>query len=242
METIRWVPARACITAALFLLGACSHDDSASKAQDQSAVQTAASGAQAPGAEESDTPAADGDASSAAAPDSGSSDAPDSATSPVADVAAPTAAPSGGCRLIDSASVEKAMHDRVDTVTENTTSCDFTFKIAPTHLTVEYDAAGGADDLDLLRKTVGGATSTLNAAASAAPVAPGLTAGVVSGGTPSVPKLGDDQFAFGPFPALFLGVRRGDTYVQISGAAMPNGLDAWAAAVDLVRETFANQH
>jgi hypothetical protein len=222
--------------AALCLVGACSHDDSASKSQVQNAVQSAAS----------DAPAAPGaDASSAAAPDSSSSDAPGSATSPVADVTAPTSASSGACRIIDSASVEKAMHDSVKTVTEDANSCVFTFKTAWAQLTVEYDASGGADNLDLLRNTVAGAAGALKAAASAAPVAPGLTAGVVSAGTPSVPKLGDDQFAFGPSPALFLGVRRGDAYVEIDesgGAPMPNGLDPWAAASDLVRATFANQH
>ncbi len=82
----------------------------------------------------------------------------------------------------------------------------------------------------------------LSAAASAAPNGQ-MAAGVVTASTPrGMPKLGDDQFASGPSPALFLGVRRGDAYVQISGAAMPDNMDAWAAAADLVRETFANQH
>ena len=210
--------------AALGILGACSHGDSASNAQDQAVVQNAAS----------DAPAPSGDAS----------DAPDSATSPIADAAAPTGAPSGGCRLIDAASVGKVMHASVDTVKVDANSCDFSFKTVATNLTVEFDAQGGAGDLDLLKKTVTGVTGALNGAASGAP--PGIARmapGLVTASTPrGIPKLGDDQFASGPSPALFLGVRRGDTYVQISGAAMPDGVDPWAAAADLVRETFANQH
>ncbi len=134
------------------------------------------------------------------------------------------------------------MHDSVDTVTVDNDSCDFRFKTVATDLTVEYHAQDGEHELDILRQTVGTATGALNAAASAAPNGQ-MAAGVVTASTPrGLPTLGDDQFASGPSPALFLGVRRGDAYVQISGAAMPDNLDAWAAAADLVRETFANQH
>jgi hypothetical protein len=231
METIRGITTRACIIAALCILSACSHGDSASNAQNQTDVQSAAS----------DAPASSGDAASAPATDATSA-APDSAASPVADVAAPTVAPSGSCTLIDRASVEKAMHDSVDTVTVDHDSCDFRFKTLATDLTVEFDAQDGAHELDLLRQTVGAATGALSAAASAAPNGQ-MAAGVVTASTPrGMPKLGDDQFESGPSPALFLGVRRGDAYVQISGAAMPDSVDPWAAAADLVRETFANQH
>ena len=231
METIRGITTRACIIAALCILSACSHGDSASNAQNQTDVQSAAS----------DAPASSGDAASAPATDATSA-APDSAASPVADVAAPTVAPSGSCTLIDRASVEKAMHDSVDTVTVDHDSCDFRFKTLATDLTVEFDAQDGAHELDILRQTVGTPTGALNSAASAAPNGQ-MAAGVVTASTPrGIPKLGDDQFAFGPSPTLFLGVRRGDAYVEISGAAMPDNLDAWAAAADLVRETFANQH
>jgi hypothetical protein len=200
MKTIPAIATRACIIAALCFLGACSHGDSASNAQSQTDVQSAAA-----------------------------SDAP-------------TAAPSGSCTLIDNASVEKAMHDRVATVKVDHDSCEFGFKTLWTDLTVEFDAQGGAHELDILRQTVGTATGALNSAASAAPNGQ-MAAGVVTASTPrGIPKLGDDQFASGPSPALFLGVRRGDAYVQISGAAMPDNLDAWEAAADLVRETFANQH
>ena len=231
METIRGITTRACIIAALCILSACSHGDAASNAQNQTDVQSAAS----------DAPASSGDAASAPATDATSA-APDSAASPVADVAAPTVAPSGSCTLIDKASVEKAMHDSVDTVTVDHDSCDFRFKTLATDLTVEFDAQDGAHELDLLRQTVGAATGALSAAASAAPNGQ-MAAGVVTASTPrGMPKLGDDQFESGPSPALFLGVRRGDAYVQISGAAMPDSVDPWAAAADLVRETFANQH
>jgi hypothetical protein len=232
MKTIRAIATRACIIAALCFLGACTHGDSASNARDQTDVQSAASGA----------PASSGDASAAPSSDASASEAPDSATSPVTEAAAPTAAPSGSCTLIDKASVEKAMHDSVDTVTVDNDSCDFRFKTVATDLTVEYHAQDGEHELDILRQTVGTATGALNAAASAAPNGQ-MAAGVVTASTPrGLPTLGDDQFASGPSPALFLGVRRGDAYVQISGAAMPDNLDAWAAAADLVRETFANQH
>jgi hypothetical protein len=232
MKTIRAIATRACLMAALCIFGACSHGNSASNAQDQTDVQSAAS----------DAPASSGDASAAAATDVSASEAPDSGTSPVADAAAPTAAPSGSCTLIDKASVEKVMHDTVATVTVDHDSCDFRFKTLWTDLTVEFDAQGGADDLDTLKQSVGMASGALNAAASAAPNGQ-MAAGVVSASTPrGIPKLGDDQFAFGPSPALFLGVRRGDAYVEISGAAMPDSVDPWAAAADLVRETFANQH
>jgi hypothetical protein len=232
MKTIPAIATRACIIAALCILGACSHGNSSSNAQDQTDVQSAAS----------DAPASSGDASGAPAADASASEAPESAASPVADVAAPTVAPSGSCTLIDRASVEKAMHDSVDTVTVDSDSCDFRFKTLPTDLTVEFHAQDGAHELDILRQTVGAATGALNAAVSAAPNGQ-AAAGVVTASTPrGMPKLGDDQFASGPSPALFLGVRRGDAYVQISGAAMPDNLDAWEAAADLVRETFANQH
>jgi hypothetical protein len=220
MKTIRVIATRACIIATLCFLGACSHGDSASNAQTQTDVQSAASDA----------------------PDASATEAPDSVASPVADAAAPTAAPSGACSLIDKAAVEKAMHDSVDTVKVDADSCDFRFKTLVTDLTVEFDAQDGAHELDILRQTVGTATGALNGAASAAPNGQ-MAAGVVTASAPrGIPKLGDDQFASGPSPALFLGVRRGDAYVQISGAAMPDNLDAWAAAADLVRETFANQH
>jgi hypothetical protein len=223
MKTIRWVSARACILAALCALGACSHDDSASKAQDQSAAQAAAS----------DAPATSGDA-------------PDSAASPVADVAAPTDAPSGACSLIDSASVEKVLHLSVDTVKVDADSCEFSFKSAFTNVTVQFDASDGANELDILRKTVAGASGAMNGAVNAvASAAPGIAqmgSAIVSSGTPSgIPKLGDDQFAYGPSPTLFLGVLRGDSYVQISAVGMPNGMDPFAAAAELVRETFAKQ-
>ncbi len=232
MKSIRAIATRACILAALCLLGACSHGDSGSNAQNQTSVGSAAS----------DAPASSGDASDAPATDASGSAAPDSEASPVADAAAPTAAPSGSCTLIDRASVEKAMHDSVDTVKVDNDSCDFRFKTLPTDLTVEFDAQDGAHELDILRQTVGAATGALNAAVSAAPNGQ-MAAGVVTASTPrGMPKLGDDQFESGPSPALFLGVRRGDAYVQISGAAMPDNLDAWAAAADLVRETFAQQH
>jgi hypothetical protein len=226
METIRWVSARACIVAALCLLGACSHGDSASKAQDQSVAQSAAS----------DAPATE------ASP----SDAPDPATSPAVDVAAATGVPSGGCSLIDAASVEKVVHLSVDTVKVDADSCDFSFKTAATDVTVQFDASDGANDLDILRKTVAGASGAMNGAVNAvASVAPGIAkmgAGIVSAGTPrGIPNLGDDQFAYGPSPTLFLGVRRGDAYVQISGVAIPDGVDPFAAAAELVRETFAKQ-
>jgi hypothetical protein len=232
METIRGIATRGCIVAALCILSACSHGGSASNAQNQTDAQSAAS----------DAPTSSGDASSAPETDASASAAPDAMASPVADAAAPTAVPSGSCTLIDRASVEKAMHDSVDTVTVDSDSCDFRFKTLPTDLTVEFDAHDGAHELDTLRQTVGTATGALNAAVSAAPNGQ-MAAGVVTSSTPhGMPVLGDDQFESGPSPALFLGVRRGDAYVQISGAAIPDNLDAWAAAADLVRETFANQH
>jgi len=243
METIRWITTRACLMAALCILGACSHGDSGSKAQDQTSVGSAASDAPASSGDASDAPATD--ASGSAAPDSAASpvaDAADSTASPVADAAAPTAAPSGSCTLIDRASVEKAIHDSVDTVKVDNDSCDFRFKTLATDLTVEFDAQDGAHELDLLRQDVGMATGALKAAASAAPNG-GMAAGVVTASTPrGLPTLGDDQFAYGSSLTLFLGVRRGDAYVQISGVAMPDNVDPWAAAADLVRETFANQH
>jgi hypothetical protein len=237
MKTIRAIATRACIIAALCVLGACSHGDSSSNAQDQTDVQSAAS----------DAPASSGDASGAAATDASASAAPDSAASdsaasPVADVAAPTSAPSGDCRLIDRSSVEKAMHDSVDTVKVDNDSCDFRFKTLATDLTVEFDAQGGANELDTLKQSVGMATGALKAAVSAAPNGQ-MAAGVVTASTPrGIPTLGDDQFAYGSSLTLFLGVRRGDAYVQISGVAMPDNVDPWAVAADLVRETFANQH
>jgi hypothetical protein len=230
METIRWITTRACLMAALCILGACSHGDSGSNAQDQTSVGSAAS----------DAPASSGDASDAPATDASGSAAPDSAASPVADAADSTA--SGSCTLIDRASVEKAIHDSVDTVKVDNDSCDFRFKTLATDLTVEFDAQDGAHELDLLRQDVGMATGALKAAASAAPNG-GMAAGVVTASTPrGLPTLGDDQFAYGSSLTLFLGVRRGDAYVQISGVAMPDNVDPWAAAADLVRETFANQH
>ncbi|MBD5606213.1 MAG: hypothetical protein IAI48_14175 [Candidatus Eremiobacteraeota bacterium] len=206
------------MAAALCVLGACSHSDPA-KAPDETVAQAVASDAPDPSAAASD-----------AAPP----------------VAAATAAPSGDCRLIDTASVEKAMHDSVASVKVDATSCDFRFKVAPTDLTVEYDASGGADDLNILRNTVAGASGAMNgavaAASSAAPGVAKMAAGIVALSTPrGLPVLGDDQFASGGV-ATFLGVRRGDAYVQISVVALPDGVDPWSATADLVRETFANQH
>jgi len=160
--------------------------------------------------------------------------------------AAATAAPSGSCTLIDTASVEKAMHESVDTVKVDSTSCDFSFKAVPTDLTIEYDPSGGANQLDILRKTVGVAGGAMNgavaAASSAAPGVAKMAAGMVAMSTPQgLPNLGDDQFASGGV-ASFLGVRRGDAYVQISAVALPDGVDQWPALADLVRETFANRH
>jgi hypothetical protein len=240
METIRWVWARACIVAAFFLLGGCSHGDSASTSQDQTAAQSATSAG----------PASQSNAADAPATEASPSDAPDSPASPVADAVAPTdapsGAPSGACTLIDTATVEKVLRLSVDTVKTDADSCDFSFKRAFTNVTVQFDASDGANDLDILRKTVGAASGAMNGAVNAvASAAPGIArmgAGIVSPGAPGgIPKLGDDQFAYGPSPTLFLGVLRGDSYVQISGVAMPDGMDPFAAAAELVRETFAHQ-
>jgi hypothetical protein len=249
---------------------ACAHHDAASSASAQTTADPASASAATDAPASTATDAAASTATDAAAatatdaPASTATEASAATSSPLA-AADATAAPDAAateaqtasdtnsaagtqtCTVLPNADVERIVHLTIATVdvSSGPTKCNFTFKEAPTSVTLEYGASGGKDELASLRQVHGVAHSLLgglvNGAIGSDNSSAAQTAKKIMNDTtpPPLPQLGDDQFAFAMGPAHYLIVLKGDSYVEISGGLFPTDVSGWEAETEFARRTLA---